>query len=217
MDWMKKINYYCNDFSEKKVLGDKISCTDLNNSFKKALKNNKGGIIFLEIPSDNYIQTNLKSIKTMLDDGFEGVYISFQRPFNNLLSLFKNNYIDVNKMFIMDCATAFCGDKIAHDPRCISVSIDFEIEDMVNLAVSSLNNLDSDKKFIFVDSLSTFSLHKSFFNISRFPELLIDTVNDNTSGHISCIFNISEDVPHKSFVKHLSSYGNQYIHLGKCN
>ena len=44
-------------------------------------KHEQGAVIMMELPRDAYFESNIFTIKLLIDSGFEGVYISFHRPF----------------------------------------------------------------------------------------------------------------------------------------
>ena len=202
---------------------DKIDEENLKNEltpheFYKALNQaieqyENEGVILLEIPAENYIHTNIDSMKSMVKNGFEGIYISFQRPFSNLSSLLKQQGVDLNKLFIIDCATAFAGEKPYDNPRCISMSQDFEADEMVRTIRSTLSKLEGKNKFIFVDSLTTLAIHESVFETSRFIDLLIDSIKDNYSESISFVFNVAKDLKQKVFIDNLMGYVDESISL----
>jgi len=171
------------------------------------------GVILLETPAENYIHTNIDSMKSMLKNGFEGIYISFQRPFSNLSSFFKQQGVDPNKLFIIDCATAFAGEKPYDNTRCISMSQDFEADEMVKTILSTLSKLDGKNKFVFVDSLTTLAIHQSIFETSRFTDLLIDSIKDSYSESISFVFNVAKDLKQKVFIDNLMRYVDESIRL----
>ena len=54
---------------------------------KERLKSyNQGSIVVIQTPTENYLDTNISSVKSMVDNGYEGIYLSFQRPFKNISS-----------------------------------------------------------------------------------------------------------------------------------
>ncbi len=144
-------------------------------------------VVVIESPAENYLQANVSSVKSMLDNGFEGVYLSFQRPFKNISCLFEEEGIELDRLFVIDFATAFSNSDQEFNPRCVNVNPGVTVEDMVNTICSSLEKLSQDKRFVFVDSLSTLALHEEFSETMRFPEYLINTIrkkkiNDLDSG-----------------------------------
>jgi KaiC/GvpD/RAD55 family RecA-like ATPase len=176
----------------------------------------KDSVVIVETPAENYLEANISSIKTMLDNGYKGVYLSFQRPFKNIYNLFEKENINLNSLFIVDCATAFSRSDQEINPRCVNINPDVKVDEMVNIICDSLQNLDEGKRFVFIDSLSTLGLHESFSETLRFPELLINTMKKKNIEDVTFVFNIAKHLTGKRYVENLNVYANEYIHLGLC-
>jgi len=176
----------------------------------------KDSVVVIETPAENYLEANISSIKTMVDNGYKGIYLSFQRPFRNISNLFEKENIDLNSLFIVDCATAFSESDQELNPRCINMNPNVKVDEMVNTICNSLQNLDEGRRFVFIDSLSTLSLHESFTETLRFPELLINTIKKKNIEDVTFVFNIAKHLTGKRYVENLNVYANEYIHLGLC-
>ena len=73
----------------------------------------EGRVVMMELPAEAYFKAASDTIKSLVINGFEGVYISFQRPFANVQSLFEQQKINGSKLFIVDVATAFAQEELA--------------------------------------------------------------------------------------------------------
>ena len=100
--------------------------------------------------------------------------------------------------------------------RCIEIPQKSDIEYIVKSVNKCIKKLIGEKKFVFIDSLSTFTLHESSSKSLIFPGLLINTIRANNSENITFIFNIAEDVSRKRYMKNLNNYADEHIHLGLC-
>jgi len=197
----------------KKALINRQYYTAIEGSIKKS---KDGSIIFLEVPSENYLEANITSIKSLLNKKYKGTYISFQRPFKNIRSLFEQNDIDMNDVLIVDAASALCGEMQEDNPRCVSVSINAKIEEIAKATYQSLLKLDCENKFVYVDSLSTLALHEPLSDSLRFPRSLIDTIRQNHVENVVFIFNIAIDISSKRYAENILTYADSHIHLGRC-
>jgi len=208
------LNYNNVDYEN---FSNKIKYSDFKKAFDKTIiQNRSSSVILLEIPAERYIETNIWSVKSMINNGFEGIYLSFQRPYNNLSSMLKNNGINLNKLFIIDCATSFSGEKTDKNLRETGISQNFEVEDIINAIHVNLSKLNIENKFVFIDSLTTLALYESFFDTSRFTELLIKSIKKNELERIALVFNIAKDLPQKKLVEDFMVDTDNYIHLGFC-
>ena len=215
---MTKVNCYSYDLvgqeNLKRTLIRRNYYKTFLNQFLKDHEN--GSFVLLESPAESYFDYNLQSIDFLLNEGFEGVYVSFQRPFKNVADNFIKQGIDLNKIFIVDGATACISEKQKENPRCVNISSDMEIDDLVKIIYNSLQELEGHKKFVFVDSLSTFALYKSFSEVLRLPKNLLETLKDSSCGNVTLFFNIAEELSKDILVESMSSYSNEFIHLGLC-
>ena len=87
----RSINNFDNDSNElvRHSLADTIK------------KHGQGAKVLLELPIENYFMVNAASVKFLVDNGFEGVYVSFQRPFENITHWFKQKGIDTDKLCLI--------------------------------------------------------------------------------------------------------------------
>ena len=202
---------------DKGNLIEAIEHREYNRVLNERLKDlDKDAVVIVESPVENYLQANISSVKSMLDNGFEGVYLSFQRPFKNISGLFEKEGIDLGRLFVIDFATAFSNSDQEINSRCVNVDLDIKVGDMVNTICSSLEKLSQDKRFVFVDSLSTLALHEEFSETMRFPEYLINTIRKNKTNDVTFVFNVAKDLAKRRYIENISVYANEHIHLGLC-
>ena len=186
-------------------------------SLRDAMKGcDKGSVILLESPAEGYFEVNLESVRFLLDDGYEGVYMSFQRPFNNLVSNFERCGIDTNKLLIVDGATVFCGGALEKDPRCVEVSDNMDFSDLVKAVYNSLLRLKGEKRFVFVDSLSTMALYKPVPEALKFCDALISDAKDERFEEVTFLFNVAKDLANTCYIDDIAMYADHYLHLGLC-
>jgi len=181
-------------------------------SIEQAIQMDKHGvIIMIELPVNAYFEMNSSTIKLLTNQGFEGIYISFQRPFKNISSFFKSEGIDTSSIFFVDAATALSGEQQNEDPRCIHISQALDIDELVKAIYLSLPKLKGQKKFIFIDSLTTISLYKPLSQIMRFSEFLMRTVRKENEENVILIFNVAKDLTQKKFIKDIAFHVDQVI------
>ncbi len=83
---------------------------DKNTLINAVKRHGQGAVIMVEVPTEGYFGSNADSVRQLVRDGFEGVYVSFQRPYNNVVLLFQQQGIDTKKLVIVDAASA-CGNE----------------------------------------------------------------------------------------------------------
>jgi KaiC/GvpD/RAD55 family RecA-like ATPase len=181
-------------------------------SIEQAIQREKHGIIIMiELPINAYFEMNFSTIKLLTNQGFQGIYISFQRPFQNIVSIFESEGINTSTLLFIDAATALSGEKQHEDPRCVHVSQELDIDELVKAIYLSLPKLKSQKKFIFIDSLTTISLYKPLSQIMRFSEFLMRTVRKENEENVILIFNGAKDLAQKKFIREVAFHVDQVI------
>ena len=205
----------------KKRSRDNLKTALLRQRYAKAItdaiNDHKGdSVILLETPPENYLDVNLASVQSLIKNGFEGVYLSFQRPFNNISKLFEQEEIDINKLLVIDGATAITGGIIDENSRCVGIPMDFEINNIIKTICSSLPRLNSKNRFVYVDSLTTMALYESRPKAFSLPEYLANSIRKNRIENVVLLFNIAEDIIQEKYIDRLSFYSDEHIHLGLC-
>lgn len=195
----------------------KISRLTNETPLAKTIKKHKNGaVIMIEHPSEGYFEANISSVGFLTSNDFEGIYVSFQRPFKNISSLFEKQGVDVDKLLIIDGATAFSGEKQEKNPKCIRIPLGLDVDGLVRIICSSLSKLKSKNRFVFIDSLSTMALFEPFSDTSRFSELLVRAVRRHGFRNITFLFNVAEDLSQKHFFQDMAHYADEFIHIGFC-
>src|ERR1051326_4714274 len=126
--------------------------TNFKHNLEEAIKkHSEGAVIMMELPTDNYFGSNIDSIKLLTSKGFEGIYVSFQRPFSNIEPILSKQGIDTKKLFFIDVASAMNGEEREGNSRCIHISDEIEIDQLVRAIYLTLPKLKGKKKFVFID------------------------------------------------------------------
>jgi len=192
----------------------------VNEIIKKSLieaikKHENRAVIMMELPTDSYFETNIKSVLFLTKQGYDGIYISFQRPFKNITSLLEQNGIDTNKLYFIDVATAFAKESQEKNTKCLHISSTIDVDELVRAIYTSLEKLRGKKSFVFMDSLTTITLYKPLSEIMRLSEFLIRTVRDHEPHNIILILNVAKDLAQKKFIQDIAFHVDEVISLVK--
>ena len=158
----------------------------------------------IELPVESYFEANIASIKLLTSNGFDGVYISSHRPFKNIYSLLKQNGININKLLFIDVATAFGGEMQEKNPRCIHISPAIDIDELIRAIHTSVSKLKGEKRFVFIDSLTTITHYKPLSEVVRFSEFLVRTIKKHEVEDVVFILNVAKDLAHKKFIRDIA-------------
>jgi KaiC/GvpD/RAD55 family RecA-like ATPase len=188
----------------------------IKESFARAIKKHKErSVIMVEVPAESYFEANSDFVKLLTAKSFEGIYISFQRPFKNIFFLFKQKGINLNKLLLIDVAALFAGEMQEKNPRCVHISPNIDINELVRAIYTSLSKLKSKKRFIFIDSLTTITLYKPLSETLRFSEFLIRTVRKYPVQNVSLIFNVAKGLAQKKFIRDIALHVDDVISIAK--
>ena len=177
-------------------------------SIEEVFLRNNTGLFLIELPTESYCESNLLTIKNLLDNGYQGVYVSFQRPVKNINSWFNEYNLDLNKIKVLDGTNECKNKKEVSSPN---------VEDLFDKIYNSLQNIDSDKKFVFIDSLTTMELIKSESWSNNFSEHLINIKDDVDFERIFFIINVSKDLSEKKLVKRVGSHADGLFFIDNSN
>lgn len=162
----------------------------------------KGGIIMLELPSDGYFDANVETVKLLTGLGMGGVYVSFHRPFGNIVSILRKSGVDTGNLIFVDVAAALAKEDCPQEHNCVHLSGDVEVDELVRAIYTSLSRLKAGRKFIFMDSLTTITLYKPLSETMRFSEFLVRTVRTGEADYL--ILNVARDLAQKKFIRDIA-------------
>ena len=111
---------------------------------------------------------------------------------------------------------------------CVHISPELDVDELVRTIYTSLDTLENKRfsghrkserfsremkgrKFIFIDSLTTFALHKPISETLRFSEFLMRRVKD--SKDIVLILNAAKDLSHKKFIRDVVAHADKTIEV----
>ena len=180
----------------------------LESAFNEVLKTKEGKSILLELDAESYLKIIIKTIQKLQKKGLSGVYISIQRPFKNISSLLKKQGIDLNKLIFIDIASAVSKETQENNKGCVHISSKLDVDDLVRTIYTSLDQMKG-KKFILIDSLTTFALHKPISETLRFSEFLMRQVKERKD--LVLILNVAKDFSQKKFIQDVVAHADKTI------
>jgi hypothetical protein len=123
-------------------------------------------IVYLETSPEKAFEVSTAVMKYFSKKNDKGIIISANRPYLNLLSVFKKNKIEASKLVILD---GLSKSQNADEPAENVVFIDnLSALTDISLAVDEHINHTQNSKFLFVDSLTTMLIHNKPIVLARF-------------------------------------------------
>lgn len=127
-------------------------------------------IQLVSLPAHTYLTNLHTELNNFLTNGQTGIYISFQRPANNLTTLLYNSHIDTTNLSIIDMASELTTqfEKQGHELHESFISeiftkIQYELTDLTKTITTEQD------KFILLDSINTMAL---YLNQNQIIELI---------------------------------------------
>jgi len=163
-------------------------------------------IVLFLVDSKMYMKRNLSILKILVNQNkFSGIYITVNRPFDSLIQIMKDDFIDTEKIFFIDCITKMVPvtDKISLSPKnklersenCIFIPSPSRLTE-IGLALSEvLAGTENPKnKFLYLDSLSTLLIYNDLETIVKFVHFLSTRIRlYGIVGIIMCVEKIIEE------------------------
>jgi hypothetical protein len=149
-------------------------------------------IVFLETSAESSLEVNIESVKCFLNKGLEGIVFSASRPFSNLLSIYKENGINIEKIIILDGASK--GQKVENK----NVIFLENLDDLTNISIilsDTYKQLKDFKSFIFFDSVTTMLIYNNPLVFAKFIHSFLVKMRINNEGGI--LFSLEEETEKK--------------------
>jgi len=189
------------------LLGESSRFSSVSESIKEIFTTNNHGLYLLELPTESYCEMNFCTIKHLIDNGFKGVYVSFQRPLENIDSMLKELEIDNSQIKILD------GTNETKNNKNKGELLPKDVNKIFDKILYSLENLEGNKKFVFIDSITTMALINSEPWSDKFSKYLVTLKDQVNFEDIVFIVNSPKDLSNKKIVKNISSSADMVLNI----
>ena len=154
-------------FDAEKLRGDLSNLSD-------------GLIVLIETSADRSFETSLASVAFLSNKNDIGIIVSANRPYSNLMNIYKDKNIDTKKIFIIDLISKSQDAIIeADNVRYLeNVSALTNISLAINECMRSLPG----KKFVFIDSITTMLIHNEPYVFARFIHSILTRMRVHRIG-----------------------------------
>lgn len=132
-------------------------------------------IVLVETPGDMLMKVNTGMLKVLLNElDYSGIYVTLNRSYDNISQVMKGKGIKTNNLFFIDGVTLqnVTPDKVKREDGVIYIESIRSLTDMTIAVTQLVPKINSSKKFLFLDSLSTLLLFNSPELIGRFSHAL---------------------------------------------
>ncbi len=139
---------------------------------KEELKDLKYYVAIATVNAKDYHKTNIDIIKHLVSEKIPGVYVTLNRPFDDLIEIFRKNNIDERMVIFIDAVTKTAGGEVKKTDNCLFIGSPENLSDISVAMDQAVRAIPSNEKFVFFDSLSTLLLYNHAETVARFIHFL---------------------------------------------
>jgi KaiC/GvpD/RAD55 family RecA-like ATPase len=188
---------------------NKVDITELlKNHFSRL---NHGWVALLQLPIENAMDVNVESIKVLQELGYEGVYIALSKDYVELTKIFREHRIDMGKLAFVDGVSQMYGIGAVDAPNVKYISGPISLDGIVTAITDIIPVMKSEKKFVFLDSITTVLLYNSLERTLKFSEFL--TVSLKRLEVAGVVTSVSKGFANDNLIKELTKMSNEVIKL----
>jgi archaellum biogenesis ATPase FlaH len=170
-------------------------------------------IIYLHIDPNQYFPVLQQMMDFFVNEkDMGGIYITTTRParaISNRLSLKK---IDLEDIFFVDCISYSVGANIRDEDEILYVESPTQLESVMLKTYWLLKKVETEQKFVFLDSLNTLGIYNAERMLSEFFHTFINKLR--TQEVFGVILTVGEDPP-KEVIKMLELVCDEAMDLRK--
>jgi len=177
-------------------------------NLKKELDSGKQ-VILLIMPNEEYTKDIIDITKQLGDQHTSMCYVSLNKLYDALMKTLKDNKININKFFFIDCIT-----KTATTPPEVKNAIFMEAPNALttlSLAIKEVLKVQKPDVFLF-DSLSTLLIYERGTVVTKFVHSIIGNIRKTSC---KALFTCLKGDTDSQLVKDLGMFVDKVIDLGK--
>lgn len=144
-------------------------------------------IVLIETTPEKAHEVGLALIKYYSDKKDAGIIVSASRPYTNLVSVFSKRFINIGKMFILDCISK----NQSADVKAKNVVFVDNMNALTDISISisqGIQRYNGKRKFVFFDSIPTMVLHNKPQIFARFIHSVLTMMRVNRVSGILVSF-----------------------------
>ncbi|MEM0331199.1 MAG: hypothetical protein QXU31_00925 [Archaeoglobaceae archaeon] len=147
-------------------------------------------ILLIKVDSKSYVKISLEIIKFFTNFA-DGVYVTLNKPYFSLKRMLAKEGIDLSKLYFIDSITMQVGGEVIDEERCFYLNSPDPVQLQVTIE-RAMDLITSNNRFIYIDSLSTISLYKSFETLIKFLRHITGKIR--LRGFVGTIFTLEKEM-----------------------
>ncbi|MEM0360704.1 MAG: ATPase domain-containing protein [Candidatus Diapherotrites archaeon] len=131
-------------------------------------------IVLIVVKATDYLKVNLEILSYLVKKkSNECVYVTLNRPYENLVALFEKNGIDPKKFYFIDTISATTGAKTSERANVSFIASPHGLTEISISLNKAIDALKGENKFLFFDSISTLLVYNQAGTVTKFAHFLI--------------------------------------------
>ncbi|MEM2726790.1 MAG: hypothetical protein QXV61_00840 [Archaeoglobaceae archaeon] len=147
-------------------------------------------IILVKVDAKSYVKVSLEIVK-FFSSFADGVYVTLNKPYFSLKRMLTKENIDLSKLYFIDSITMQVGGEIVDENRCFYLNSPDPTQLQITIE-RAMDLITSNNRFIYIDSLSTISLYKSFETLIKFLRHITGKIR--LRGFVGTIFTLEKEM-----------------------
>ncbi|MFH1751276.1 MAG: ATPase domain-containing protein [Candidatus Micrarchaeota archaeon] len=170
-------------------------------------------IVMLVVDSGQYMGANLAALKYLMEPaGAAGIYVTFNRPYESLITILKKERLDVGRLYFLDLITNTTGKRGERTENCIFLPSPKNLTELSIALTQLIERMEQRNRFIFMDSLSTMLIYNSAGTVAQFTHFLVSKMRLWKVGMV--IVSLEKETDQK-LIDDLSQFCDKVITIGK--
>ena len=144
----------------------------------------EGFVVLVLTSAENFFRVTTALLDYAVNEAsMSGVYVTASRPYIYLTKAFQDKGINTENILFIDCVSALAGEHADRKGNCVFVENPVSLESISTHLENLLSDIGPKKRFIFLDSLSTFLIYNTESSVAKFSHMLINKLRViDTSG-----------------------------------
>lgn len=140
---------------------------------KRDLKDLNEYVALATVKAKDYQRANIEIIRHLIEtDNIPGVYVTLNKPFKTIQGLLKNKKIDIRMIIFIDAVTQIGSGEVKKTKDCLFIGSPENLSDIAVAMDQAVMAIQSEKKFLFFDSLNTLLFYNKAATVARFIHFL---------------------------------------------
>lgn len=171
----------------------------------------KGWVTLLEVPVKESMRFNIEANKVLQDLGYEGVYITLSKNYTELADLLEEQEVNLDKMHFIDGITQMYGAREVAKDNVLYVSGPLSIDTITEQAEKILKKIKAEKKYVFLDSITTILLYNSLAKTVEFGHFLTKTLKE--MGATGIVVSVARGLANEELVAEMRKISDEVVSL----